>query len=57
MAEHVPAMRSTIAELIGVAPDAVSVKASTGNLSGDVGAGRVIEAHAVATVTRGTPPP
>ena len=30
----------------------VSVKASTGNLSGDAGAGRVIEAEAVATVSR-----
>jgi hypothetical protein len=30
----------------------VNVKGSTGNLSGDAGAGRVIEAHAVATVRR-----
>ena len=52
IAEHLPAMRATIAELLGVEPAAVSVKASTGNLSGDVGAGRVIEAHAVATVIR-----
>jgi 2-C-methyl-D-erythritol 2,4-cyclodiphosphate synthase len=52
IAEHMPAMRNTIAELLGVAPDAVSVKASTGNLSGDVGAGRVVEAQAVATVIR-----
>jgi 2-C-methyl-D-erythritol 2,4-cyclodiphosphate synthase len=54
IAEHMAAMRGAIAELLGVGPDAISVKASTGNLSGDVGAGRVIEAHAVATVARGT---
>ena len=50
--DHLPAMRTTIAELLGVGPDAVSVKGSTGNLSGDVGGGRVIEGHAVATVSR-----
>jgi 2-C-methyl-D-erythritol 2,4-cyclodiphosphate synthase len=50
--EHLPRMRATIAELLGVAPEDVSVKGSTGNLSGDVGEGRVIEAHAVATVSR-----
>jgi len=53
--EHMPAMRDAIAELLGVGRDAVSVKASTGNLSGDVGGGRVIEAHAVATVFRAGP--
>jgi 2-C-methyl-D-erythritol 2,4-cyclodiphosphate synthase len=51
--EHLPRMRAAIAELLGVAPEDVSVKGSTGNLSGDVGEGRVIEAHAVATVSRG----
>jgi 2-C-methyl-D-erythritol 4-phosphate cytidylyltransferase/2-C-methyl-D-erythritol 2,4-cyclodiphosphate synthase len=50
--EHLPAMRDAIAELLGVGPDAVSVKGSTGNLAGDVGGGRVIEAHALATVIR-----
>jgi 2-C-methyl-D-erythritol 2,4-cyclodiphosphate synthase len=49
---HLVAIRARIAELLALAEDAVSVKASTGNLSGDVGGGRVIEAHAVATVTR-----
>jgi 2-C-methyl-D-erythritol 2,4-cyclodiphosphate synthase len=52
LGEHMPAMRAAIAELLGVGTDAVSVKGSTGNLSGDVGGGRVIEAHAVATVSR-----
>jgi 2-C-methyl-D-erythritol 4-phosphate cytidylyltransferase/2-C-methyl-D-erythritol 2,4-cyclodiphosphate synthase len=52
LADHMPGMRAAIAELLGVTIDAVSVKASTGNLSGDVGAGRVIEADAIATVGR-----
>jgi 2-C-methyl-D-erythritol 4-phosphate cytidylyltransferase / 2-C-methyl-D-erythritol 2,4-cyclodiphosphate synthase len=49
---HLPAMRDAIATLLGLEVDAVSVKASTGNLSGDVGAGRTIEAEAIATVAR-----
>jgi 2-C-methyl-D-erythritol 2,4-cyclodiphosphate synthase len=52
---HLGAMRHGIAALLAVHESAVSVKASTGNLSGDAGAGRVIEAEAVATIgpTRG----
>jgi len=53
LADHMPAMRAVIADLLGVEAAVVSVKASTGNLSGDVGAGRVIEAQALATVRRG----
>jgi 2-C-methyl-D-erythritol 2,4-cyclodiphosphate synthase len=45
-----PAMRERIAALLGIDHSAVNVQASTGNLSGDVGAGRVISASAVATV-------
>ena len=52
LAEHLPAMRRAIAEVLGLEAGAVSVKASTGNLSGDVGGGRVVEAQAVATVAR-----
>ncbi len=52
IADHMPAMRAAIAGLLGVDEAAVSVKGSTGNLSGDTGAGRSIEAHAVATVRR-----
>jgi 2-C-methyl-D-erythritol 2,4-cyclodiphosphate synthase len=52
LADHVPGMRTAIAALLGVDTGAVSVKASTGNLSGDVGGGRVIEAQALATVER-----
>ena len=52
LAPHLPAMRQAIAGLVGVDAAAVSVKASTGNLSGDAGSGRVIEAEAVATIVR-----
>ena len=41
-------MRATIAELLAVDEAAVNVKASSGNLSGDEGAGRSISAIAVA---------
>ena len=44
------AMRAAIAALLGVDEAVVNVKASTGNLAGDDGAGRSISAHAVATV-------
>lgn len=47
-----PAMRAAIADLLGVSVEVVSVKAATGNLSGDAGAGRTIEAQALATVGR-----
>lgn len=47
-----PAMRAAIADLLGIEVEAVSVKAATGNLSGDAGAGRTIEAQALATVGR-----
>ncbi len=49
---HATAMRDAIARILGLEAEAVSVKASTGNLSGDAGGGRVIEAHAIATVAR-----
>jgi 2-C-methyl-D-erythritol 4-phosphate cytidylyltransferase/2-C-methyl-D-erythritol 2,4-cyclodiphosphate synthase len=52
LAGHMAGMRLAIAGLLGLDVAAVSVKASTGNLSGDAGAGRVIEAEAVATVAR-----
>lgn len=44
------AMRDAIAAILGIDPGAVNVKASTGNLAGDEGAGRSISAHAVATL-------
>ena len=55
LADHLPGMRVAIASLLRLDLSAVSVKASTGNLSGDVGAGRTIEAEALATVRRTGP--
>jgi 2-C-methyl-D-erythritol 4-phosphate cytidylyltransferase/2-C-methyl-D-erythritol 2,4-cyclodiphosphate synthase len=46
------AMRDEIARLLGLEPGAVGVKASTGNLAGDEGAGRSISAQAVACLAR-----
>jgi 2-C-methyl-D-erythritol 4-phosphate cytidylyltransferase/2-C-methyl-D-erythritol 2,4-cyclodiphosphate synthase len=43
-------MRAAIAGLIGLGPERVSVKASTGNLAGMEGAGRGVSAQAVAVV-------
>jgi 2-C-methyl-D-erythritol 4-phosphate cytidylyltransferase/2-C-methyl-D-erythritol 2,4-cyclodiphosphate synthase len=51
-----PAMRDAIAGLLGLAVGEVSVKAATGNLSGDAGAGRSIEAEAIATIERAAAP-
>jgi len=45
-------MRDVIADLLGLEPSAVSVKASSGNLSGDEGAGRSISARAVVAIVR-----
>ena len=44
------AMRDAIAVVLSLDPGAVNVKASTGNLAGDDGAGRSISARAVATL-------
>ncbi len=48
-----PAMRERIAAILELPVDRVNVKGSTGNLSGDAGAGRVIAAEAIATIARG----
>jgi len=45
-------MREVIAGLLDLEAGAVAVKASTGNLSGDEGAGRVIAATALVSVVR-----
>jgi 2-C-methyl-D-erythritol 4-phosphate cytidylyltransferase/2-C-methyl-D-erythritol 2,4-cyclodiphosphate synthase len=50
LADTLPAMAAAIAELTGLPAEAVSVKASTGNLSGDEGAGRGMSASAIAVV-------
>jgi 2C-methyl-D-erythritol 2,4-cyclodiphosphate synthase len=43
-------MRDRVASLLGIRAEAVSVKASTGNLDGLEGAGRGISAQAIAVV-------
>ncbi len=50
--KRLDAMREAIGGLLDVDVEAVAVKASTGNLSGDEGAGRVIAATAVVSVVR-----
>jgi 2-C-methyl-D-erythritol 4-phosphate cytidylyltransferase/2-C-methyl-D-erythritol 2,4-cyclodiphosphate synthase len=50
LADHLDAMAAAIAGLLGLGQDAVSVKASTGNLDGAEGAGRSISALAIATI-------
>lgn len=47
---HLDAMRDAIAAVVGLPPTAVSVKASSGNLSGDDGAGRTISASAAVLI-------
>jgi 2-C-methyl-D-erythritol 2,4-cyclodiphosphate synthase len=47
MAPHIPAMRERIAAALGIAADAVNVKAKTAEKMGPVGEGRAIEARAV----------
>lgn len=51
-AARLDAMREAIAAVLGVDPSQVAVKASTGNLIGDEGAGRGIAATAIATMVR-----
>jgi len=47
---HLDAMRDAIAALLRLPPEAVNVKASTGNLAGDEGAGRGISAQVIASL-------
>ncbi len=47
---HLDAMRDAVATLLGLPAEAVNVKASSGNLAGDEGAGRAISAQAVASL-------
>jgi 2C-methyl-D-erythritol 2,4-cyclodiphosphate synthase len=48
LGQHLDAMRAAIAGLLAIDPGFVSLKASSGNLGGDEGAGRAISAQAVA---------
>ena len=50
LAARLPEMRDAVAGLLSLPVDRVNVKASTGNLAGEEGAGRGISARAVAVV-------
>ena len=50
LGDQLDAMRAAIAGILGLPPDAVSVKASSGNLDGSEGAGRSISTLALATI-------
>jgi 2-C-methyl-D-erythritol 2,4-cyclodiphosphate synthase len=56
LAPHRAAMRARLAEALGVAGDAVNVKATTGEAVGFIGRGEGAAALAVATLERGAPP-
>jgi 2-C-methyl-D-erythritol 4-phosphate cytidylyltransferase/2-C-methyl-D-erythritol 2,4-cyclodiphosphate synthase len=45
--QRLDAMRAKVAELLGVSPESVAISASTGNLNGAEGAGRVMSATAL----------
>ena len=50
IAPHIPAMKENIATALGIAADAVGVKATTNETMGFVGRGEGMAAHAVASV-------
>jgi len=52
IAPHIPAMCQAIAQALGLALDAVNVKAKTAEKMGPVGEGRAIEARAVCLLLR-----
>ena len=47
MAPYIGAMRTRIAQVLGIAPDCVNVKAKTAEKMGPVGLGQAIEARAI----------
>ena len=49
---HVETMRKNIADAMGVSPELISIKATTGEEMGFVGRGEGAAAHAVATIVR-----
>ena len=50
IAPHIPAMKENIAAALGIAADAVGIKATTNETMGFLGRGEGIAAHAVASV-------
>lgn len=55
LAPHIPAMCARIAQVLGLEPSAVNVKAKTAERMGPVGAGQAIEARAVCLLAARTP--
>ncbi|RQO63338.1 2-C-methyl-D-erythritol 2,4-cyclodiphosphate synthase [Paucibacter sp. KBW04] len=53
MAPHIVAMRERLAEVLGIAPSQVNVKAKTAEKMGPVGEGKAIEARAVCLLCAG----
>jgi 2-C-methyl-D-erythritol 2,4-cyclodiphosphate synthase len=53
MAPYIGAMRARIAQVLGIAPDCVNVKAKTAEKMGPVGLGQAIEARAIVLVYAG----
>ena len=49
---HIPAMQQNMAEVMGVSPDALSIKATTSEKLGFVGRREGMAAYAVALITR-----
>jgi 2-C-methyl-D-erythritol 2,4-cyclodiphosphate synthase len=47
LAPHIAAMRTRIAQVLGIGPDQINVKAKTAEKMGPVGEGRAMEARAV----------
>jgi len=52
LAPHIEAMRARIAQVLGIAPGQVNVKAKTAEKMGPVGEGRAIEARAIVLLHR-----
>jgi 2-C-methyl-D-erythritol 4-phosphate cytidylyltransferase/2-C-methyl-D-erythritol 2,4-cyclodiphosphate synthase len=50
LAPHVEQMRATLAEVLGVTPDRVSIKGKTNEGVGEIGRGEAIAVHAIALV-------
>ena len=52
LAPHIPAMRDNLAQVMGVSPDRVNVKATTEEGLGFTGSGEGMAAHAVALIEK-----
>ena len=55
LAPHIPKMREVIAAILGISPDLVGIKATTGEGLGFVGRGEGVAVHAVCTIRTGSP--